>query len=477
MLFANLLVKPFWILGIDRAVQNQLGPDVYGLYFAVFNFSFLFSILLDFGVNNYNNREVASNGGIDLRNIFAFLKSKSLLSLAYLAVSFVVAVLSGFTQVHFYLLALLLLNQVLLNMLLFFRSNISALHAFKVDGFLSVIDKLIAIIICAALLWVPVLKPYMNMYSFILAQSVGLLFSNLIAVYFVYAYEKKHGFRNSQNHSIKEVLNNAFPYALLGILMALYYRLDAVMIERLLPENQGSTEAGIYAASFRILDALVMFPYLIAGVLMPMFAKAIKQKEDVSSLVLSSSKLLLYFSIPLAAICYFFSAPIMHLLYTNSDTYWAEIFQCLLISLVPIAIVYVHGSLLTAGAAMKQLNIIALIGLAINFAGNIFAIKYYHALGAAVTTLVTQLVVAFLHIYVSKKQFQYPLRTKALFRLSIYAILQILIIGIIQHFVQSFALCMALATLATLGLLFTFERRDIHRFFAYAKSSFSVKND
>ena len=35
LLFLNLLVKPFWILGIDVAVQNRVGASAYGLYFAL----------------------------------------------------------------------------------------------------------------------------------------------------------------------------------------------------------------------------------------------------------------------------------------------------------------------------------------------------------------------------------------------------------------------------------------------------------
>ena len=33
MMGVNLLIKPFWILGIDRAVQNRLGFDAYGQYY------------------------------------------------------------------------------------------------------------------------------------------------------------------------------------------------------------------------------------------------------------------------------------------------------------------------------------------------------------------------------------------------------------------------------------------------------------
>ena len=59
LLLLNLLIKPFWILGIDRGVQNALGPEVYGVYFALFNFSYVFQVILDFGINNYNNRLIA----------------------------------------------------------------------------------------------------------------------------------------------------------------------------------------------------------------------------------------------------------------------------------------------------------------------------------------------------------------------------------------------------------------------------------
>lgn len=84
MVFVNFLIKPFWVFGIDRTVQNRLGEADYGLYFAIFNFTYLFQILLDFGFQNYNNREVAAdNSKIDelLPTIFSF---KMLLLVAYL---------------------------------------------------------------------------------------------------------------------------------------------------------------------------------------------------------------------------------------------------------------------------------------------------------------------------------------------------------------------------------------------------------
>ena len=50
LLFLNFLVKPFWIFGIDRTIQNIVGAGEYGWYSSLLNFTFLFNILLDFWI-------------------------------------------------------------------------------------------------------------------------------------------------------------------------------------------------------------------------------------------------------------------------------------------------------------------------------------------------------------------------------------------------------------------------------------------
>ena len=59
LVFVNILIKPFWIFGIDRTVQNTLGAGEYGIFYTLFNLSLLFSIFLDFGLTNFNNREIS----------------------------------------------------------------------------------------------------------------------------------------------------------------------------------------------------------------------------------------------------------------------------------------------------------------------------------------------------------------------------------------------------------------------------------
>ncbi|MBM3914369.1 MAG: hypothetical protein FJ351_08035, partial [Sphingomonadales bacterium] len=57
---SNALVKPLWILWIDRSIQNQVGPEAYGGYYQWFNLSLLLAVLLDGGMANYWNQRIAS---------------------------------------------------------------------------------------------------------------------------------------------------------------------------------------------------------------------------------------------------------------------------------------------------------------------------------------------------------------------------------------------------------------------------------
>ena len=96
LLFLNLLVKPFWIFGIDRQVQNVVGAESYGFYFALFNFSLLLNILLDFGITNFNNRNISQNTQLLNKHFSNLIMLRVFLGLAYFVISIAAAALWGF---------------------------------------------------------------------------------------------------------------------------------------------------------------------------------------------------------------------------------------------------------------------------------------------------------------------------------------------------------------------------------------------
>lgn len=402
LLFVNLLVKPFWIFGIDRTVQNTVGAETYGMYFALFNFSILFQILLDFGINNFNNRAVAQDEDFIKKHLPDILSLKMLLSLAYACITLLSGFLLGYAEIQIHLLLLLTGNQVLISLLLYLRSNISGMHLFKTDSILSVLDKLLMIGICSWLLWGISEEPF-QIEWFIYAQTASLLFTILIAAIIL---ASKHGMFSLRWDvtGMKEIAMKTYPYALLGLLMSVYYRVDGVMIERMLPD--GAHEAGIYAASYRLLDAANMLGYLFASILLPMFARMIAKKENVKSLVNTSFGLIMAGALVVVCVCVFFRSEIMLLLYPQSTEYWSDIFGLLMPSFLGICTVYIYGTLLTANGSLKILNTIALGGMLLNIVLNLFLIPEHKALGATIATLITQTLVAIAHVLAAKMVFR-----------------------------------------------------------------------
>ena len=113
LIFLNLLVKPFWMLGVDVGVQNSVGAADYGIYFSILNFTLLFNMVLDMGTTNFNNRNIARNNQLLDKHLSSYIILRLLLGLAYFAVIFAVALLIGYRGIQLRLLFWIGLNGAL----------------------------------------------------------------------------------------------------------------------------------------------------------------------------------------------------------------------------------------------------------------------------------------------------------------------------------------------------------------------------
>ena len=228
----NLLIKPFFIFGIDRTVQNTVGAETYGIYFALLNFTYLMQIFNDFGITSFNSRNISQHNQLLDKYFPNVLIIKGLLGIGYLAITFLIAWIWGY-EGYFSLLIFIAFNQLLVSLIYYLRSNIAGLAMYRVDSFLSAFDKLLMIIICSILLWVSPFKANFKIEYFIYAQTVSLALTALLAFGIIGKYLKKLSFRFKTTF-LKLILKESYPYALVVFLMTAYTRIDGVMIERML---------------------------------------------------------------------------------------------------------------------------------------------------------------------------------------------------------------------------------------------------
>ncbi|NJN34702.1 MAG: hypothetical protein HC817_11085 [Saprospiraceae bacterium] len=92
--------------------------------------------------------------------------------------------------------------------------------------------------------------------------------------------------------------------------MAAYTRLDAVMLERMLPD--GKIQTDIFAAGYRLLEAVNVVGFLFAGLLLPMFSRMLQKKESVASLLRFSYQIIWVGTWTIAIVRGFFATKLWH---------------------------------------------------------------------------------------------------------------------------------------------------------------------
>ena len=462
-----MLVKPFWIFGVERTVQNIVGAEEFGFYFSLLNFSLLLNIILDVGITNFNNRNIAQNSSILSKHFSNIVSLKFLLAAFYAVVTMSAALLVGYSTRQISMLSVLILNQFLLSFILYLRSNISGLHFFKTDSFISVLDRLLMIIFCSVLIWGNVFEESIKIEWFIFAQTLAYALTAFIALIIV--IRKTSFFRITFNMKFNMVfLRQSFPYALLILLMSFYNRIDSVMLERLLPN--GKEQAGIYAQAFRILEAASMFAYLFSVLLLPMFARMLKRKESIEELLKLAALLILVPSIILCVNCWFFNEELMNLMYIEHVESSSGVLSFLMTGFIGISMTYIFGTLLTSNGNMRQLNIMATLGMILNILLNFILIKKFEVSGSAVASMITQILTASSQIIIAKYVFNIRINYKLISLFLLFIILYSASVYFAKEYIDNWIYAFLIASAFGLFLSFItglFKLSEVFSFFKF----------
>lgn len=414
LLFANFLIKPIWIFGIDLEVQNQVGADAYGLYSAVFSFVMIFNILLDMGLAHYSNREIASDQGLLARHFSELFWIKISLAILYFLVALGLGYFLGFWSKGPMVLLWLSLSQVFSSALYFLRSHFAGLHLFKLDTLFSVLDKSLLILIVGYVLYFSDFKIDIELFASMQALAYGITAALALAIILLrLPYFKPY----LKWHKFKTRLSSSIPYALMIFLMSLYTRVDSVMLQQI----AGNEAAGIYAQAFRLLDTLNQPAYLFSVLLLPMFATLFSRRESVSELAKLSFTLIYVMGLSITLATFFKAPQLMDFLYVEHSEMSSGILQILLFSSLSFGATYVFGTMLTARGNLRQLNYVALGGFLLNVVLNALLIPRYGAQGAAIATLTTQFLSGLLQFRICYKLAKLNWQTRFLWRFLIYS--------------------------------------------------------
>jgi O-antigen/teichoic acid export membrane protein len=406
LILLNVIIKPIWIFGIDRQVQNLVGMENYGTYFSLLGLSLVASFLLDWGFTTYYNRQLASEPQKFLRQAGNFLVIKAALLIIYLFVVFAIAYLSGLTQTA--ILFKLGLVQALISLFLFFRSIITSLQLFRTDAWLSVFDKTLMIILCGSMIYYPFAFIPVSIDNFLLIQLACLGVAVICAVLITI----RNGVSYGINFEIlpKRLLKESAPYALIVLLMSAHYRLDGFLLSEI--HSNGKYEAGLYGAGYRILDATNMIGYLVASFLLPFIANNKTNQKVFSRTISITGFLLTAYAIVIASAVFLFGDRLYELLYNEGSGRGAFILMLCMPALLGYCLVHVYGTVLTAVGNIRQFCIIILACLLLNVFLNIILIPANGAIGTCIAAIITHILAGIITMIYVHYKYIYTLKNQ-----------------------------------------------------------------
>lgn len=373
-------------------VQDQVGHAEWGLYAALLSFGFLFITLSDLGINQYATKMLAGDPGL-MRSYFPNLLSfKFFLTLLYPVIMGVVAWLLGYPEQHIYFLVLLCLVHSGGQLMNFFRANFQAMQRFSLDGFLSVFDRIILLLITIYLFYTQ-----LDISRFIYARVVTVILS--VIVFYGLIIRMYGWFKPKLDIPlVRNIITYSLSLALMTVLYSIHDKVDQVMLERL----AGEKENGLYAGAYRWLEAFSMYMWTVLPIFFARFAFYVKDLKEQEKLLHKGQ---IITSLPLTLVSifvWFYGEKLLFLFDQSSPEEIAVMTQCLQAVFVALWLngnFAIFSTLLTATGHENAVNVFAGISIVVNIGLNWYFIPIHGAIASAWTTVISYLILSICYIF------------------------------------------------------------------------------
>ncbi len=257
---SHLITKPVWLI-TDNLIQDRLGHESYGLIGALHSFATWANVIADWSLSYYITRRVAQPAQV-IHTVFAetFLP-KIGLSFFTLGLFLALGHIVGYARESFWWLCGLLVYQIILALIQYFRSFFQGAQLFRIDALLGNAEKGMTIILLLAL-W-----PHISGSFYIGILVTGSLIALIVVG--IWAW-KQFGPWSArlQRKALAPLFYDLTPYAILVLISGLNERINQVLIERL----AGPYENGLYLGAYRWFAASMMYLWVVLPIFYARFA-------------------------------------------------------------------------------------------------------------------------------------------------------------------------------------------------------------
>ena len=377
-LFAEKILRIIVGLFIGIWIARYLGPSQFGLFSYAQAFVGLFSAIATLGLD-----------GIIVRELVKDKNKRDLL----LGTAFILKICGAIlTLIVIYIAIHFTANNTYTNRLIFIISSVIVFQSFNVIDFYfqsKVLSKYVVFANISSLFTSSLVKIYLLLneasleaFVYVVVFDSVVLVSGLI---YFYIYNKLNIFKWKFNiYLAKKLLKDSWPLVFSGVIIAIYMRIDQIMIK----DMMDTAAVGKYAAAVRLSESWYFIPMLLGTSLMPSIINAKKNNEVLYYERLQNFyTFMVWIAIFIAIPMTFLSDYIVNILYgieykEAGSVLMIHIWAGVFLSLGIACGKWYLAENYTQGALKK-----AIFGMILNVLGNYILIPKYGIEGAAIATL------------------------------------------------------------------------------------------
>jgi O-antigen/teichoic acid export membrane protein len=421
--FKRYFVNTSWLMGhrvlsmvvalfVGVYVARYLGPERFGLLSYAGSFVGLFTALATLGLDGIMVRELVKTPERrdELLGTAFWLKAGgAILMFAGIAVAVPFTHNDTQTNILIVIIAFAVIFQAFNVIDLNYQAEVKSkyvVYAQLVSLVISSITKLVFVLIAAPLVWF---------------ACVFLLDAVVLAAGMTAMYLKNTGkvwYWKWRWQTAKELLRDSWPLILSGMVISIYMKIDQVMIKEMLDAEQ----VGLYAAAVRLSEAWYFIPVAITSSVFPAIINAKKQSEELYYQRLQKLyDMMVWLAVAIALPTTFLAPWVIRVLYGDaflpaalSIHIWAGVFVFLGVA---------SGKWLLTENLQIFSTINTSIGAIVNIVLNYILIKNMGINGAAISTLISYSIAAYLCLsFFEKTRINFINLTKSLYLRGIFSV-------------------------------------------------------
>jgi len=311
--------------------------STYGQYATAVNWTAIFVVISEVGLNALTVREVAQRKELAvfyLRNVMII---RSVLSVFFWALMIFLAFLLHYESVLRIVLAVLGLR------IIFDSASggyVYLLQSHEEMGLYSLVNVVTGLIRWAGIILI------VHFGGGLIGTGAGWAIASGTSLIFLVVIGYRKGWEPSlsefQINEALNVLKKSFPLATFGALQMIYYRVDAVILKSF----SGNEVVGYYDLASKFFFMILLIPQLFTTALYPVFSSVQEDGPVFGKMVFRAIKIFILIALPITVGGYFLASPIMELVAGPRYALSGPIFAILMFSVIPFFLLNAYVSVL-----------------------------------------------------------------------------------------------------------------------------------